>query len=213
MSLPACMVPSHIKNIIFDLGGVVIDINPAASFSALQAMVAESQSAQDLLSEQASLFLKYEKGLISDEQFRAGIRQLTRQSDTLATTIDDIWCQMLLEVPLPRLQLLKQLQGQYRTFVLSNTNGIHVAAFNKLIEAVSGQPSINFFFEKVYYSHELKMRKPDAEIYEYVLSDSNLIPRETLFLDDRNENLAAAETLGMATCLVTPERSIIDIFS
>lgn len=207
------MVPSSVKNIVFDLGGVVIDINPAASFSAMQALAASSVSVVDQFSEHTDVFLDYEKGLIDDEQFRAGIRELTQQPDTLASTIDDAWCQMLLEIPRSRMQLLAQLRKQYRTFVLSNTNSIHVVAFNKMVATITDHATIEPFFEKVYYSHELKMRKPEAEIYQYVLTDSNLLPHETLFLDDREENLVAAEALGILTRQVTPEHSIIDIFS
>ena len=213
MHLPVGMIPPNVKNIIFDLGGVVIDIDPSVSFSAMQALTVNSLPVKGQFAEHTEVFLDYEKGTIDDEQFRAGVRELTRQPDTRAATIDEAWCRMLLEVPLPRLQLLRRLKEQYRTFVLSNTNGIHVVAFNKLIETVSGQPTIDFFFEKVYYSHELKMRKPEEEIYRYVLEDSNLLPHETLFLDDREENLVAAEALGITTQLVTPEHGIIDIFS
>ena len=205
------MLEAHINNLIFDLGGVIIDINPAASFEAMQAMA--NDSALGSVSEHHEVFLQYEKGLIDDERFRYGVRTIIQQPDTPLHHIDEAWCRMLIEVPLPRLQLLLRLKERYRTFVLSNTNQIHVEAFNKMIEAVSGQKNINHYFEKVYYSHELNMRKPDAEIYQHVLEDSNLLPHETLFLDDREENLKAAAALGIATRQVTPDYSIIDIFA
>ena len=204
---------SGLKNIIFDLGGVVIDINPAASFDALQALAAGSVSVINQFSEHTDVLLDYEKGLIDDNQFREGIRRLTHQPDLPSSAIDEAWCRMLLDVPIPRLHLLATLHQRYRTFVLSNTNHIHVLAFNQLIATTSQHDTINPFFEKVYYSHELNLRKPEAEIYQHVLSDSNLLPHETLFLDDRVENLVAAEALGIRTQQVTPERGIIDIFS
>ena len=207
------MIQSTIKNIIFDLGGVVIDIDPSASFSAMQALAADSVSVIGQFSEHSEVFLDYEKGLIDDEAFRNGIRQLTHRSDLDADAIDQAWCRMLLQIPPDRLQLLSRLKEQYRTFVLSNTNAIHVDAFNRMINSASGQPAIDYFFEEVYYSHELKMRKPEAEIYQYIVDRSQLVPHETLFLDDREENLVAAKESGINTRLVTPQRGIIEIFS
>lgn len=207
------MIQPTIKNIVFDLGGVVIDIDPSASFSAMQTLAADSISVMDQFSEHTEVFLDYEKGLIDDEAFREGIRQLTQRSDLDDRAIDDAWCRMLLKVPLERLQLLARLRKRFRTLVLSNTNAIHVEAFNRIIASVSGQPTIDYFFEKVYYSYKLKLRKPEAEIYQHVLSDSSVVPNETLFLDDREENLVAAKELGIITQLVTAERGIIEIFS
>ena len=206
------MISADIKNLIFDLGGVVIDINPAASFEAIRAM-ASDEATLTAVSEQHEVFLNYEKGLIDDENFRRGLREILQQSDVSPASIDEAWCRMLLQIPVQRLQLLLELKAKYRTFVLSNTNRIHVTAFNSMIEAISGHTTIDHYFEKVYYSHELNMRKPEAGIFQYVLEDSNLLPHETLFLDDRAENLEAAASLGIATELVTPERGIIPIFA
>ena len=201
------------ENIVFDLGGVVININPSASFSAMQRLTAPSVTVANQFSEHTDVFLDYEKGLIDDDTFREGIRELAQQPQLTNNAIDDAWCQMLLEVPLARLQLLIQLKKSYRTFVLSNTNAIHVRAFNKMVESVSGKPSIDHFFERVYYSHDLRTRKPEAAIYQYLLDDSRLRPEATLFLDDRLENLVAAEALGIATQLVTPTYGITEILA
>ncbi len=100
------MIQPTIKNIVFDLGGVVIDIDPPASFSAMQALAAESISVMDQFSEHTEVFLDYEKGLIGDEPFRAGIRRLTQRPDLDGEAIDQAWCQMLLKVPFERLRLL-----------------------------------------------------------------------------------------------------------
>ncbi len=207
------MIPHKVQNLVFDLGGVVIDIDPAASFSAMQALAAPQVTAQDQLAEHVQLFLDYEKGIITDETFREGIRAITQQPLLEDQRIDDAWCRMLLGVPAERITLLARLREQYRTFVLSNTNAIHVRAFNKIIEGVSGYPAIDHFFEKVYYSHLLKLRKPEVEIYRSVLADSGLRPEETLFLDDRPENIQAAQQVGMMTQLITPSHGILDVFA
>ncbi len=199
--------------LIFDLGGVVINIDPALAFRALQHLAPASVSVTDKLLEHSELFLDYEKGLIDDPAFRQGVRELIQRSDIADDIINAAWCSMLLDIPPERLQLLERLKSQYRTFVLSNTNQIHVNAFNTMVAAVTGQPSLDHLFEKVYFSHHLRMRKPEAQIYRHVLEEQGLAPSETLFLDDRADNLAAAEAEGIRTQLVTKARGIIEIFA
>ncbi len=207
------MISSSIQAIVFDLGGVVINIDPARAFLALQQLAPVSVSVTDQFLEHHTLFFDYEKGLIDDHAFRNGIRELIERPDLADETVDRAWCSMLLDIPLARLQLLARLKGRYRTLVLSNTNQIHVEAFNQLVATVSGKPTIDHFFEKVYYSHHLKMRKPEAEIYHHVLQDQQLAPHEVLFLDDREDNLAAARAEGIRTQLVTSERGLLELFA
>ncbi len=204
---------STTRALVFDLGGVVINIDPARAFRALQQLAPNSVSVTDNFLEHNELFLDYEKGLTDDQTFRQGVRELIRRPDLSDSTIDEAWCSMLLDIPPERLQLLARLKTQYRTFVLSNTNQIHVEAFNGMIAAAGGQPSIDHLFEKVYYSHDLKMRKPEAQIYRHVLDEQGLVPSETLFLDDREDNLAAARAEGIRTQLVTQEIGILDLFA
>ena len=207
------MISSSIQAIVFDLGGVVINIDPARAFLALQQLAPASVSVTDQFLEHHTLFFDYEKGLIDDHAFRKGIRELIERPDLADETIDKAWCSMLLDIPLARLQLLARLKGQYRTLVLSNTNQIHVDAFNKMVAAVTGQPSLDHLFEKVYFSHHLRMRKPEAQIYRHVLAEQGLQPSETLFLDDRADNLAAAEAEGICTHLVTGTNGILELFA
>jgi putative hydrolase of the HAD superfamily len=202
-----------IRALIFDLGGVVINIDPARAFQALQRLAPASVSATDQFLEHNKLFLDYEKGLISDQAFRQGIRELIRRPDLADEAIDAAWCSMLLDIPPERLRLLERLKSRYHTLVLSNTNQIHVDAFNKMVAAATGQPSLDHLFEKVYFSHHLKMRKPEAQIYQHVLLEQGLEPSETLFLDDRADNLAAAEAEGIRTQLVTGTNGILELFA
>lgn len=201
-----------IKNIIFDLGGVIIDIDPNRSFQALQAFVADEENGTDLFSESVSLFLDYEKGMISSDEFRKGIRTLARNDSLHDQQIDEAWNAMLLDIPLDRINVLKKLKSHYSLYVLSNTNDIHVPAFNSIVAKVCGESDIACFFDKVYFSHELQLRKPDPAIYAHVLKDNNLKPEETLFIDDRYENIKAAEALGIKTFLVEKERDIVAFF-
>ena len=207
------MPSPSIRTLIFDLGGVVIDIDPAQAFRALQQLAPASVSVTDAFLEHNKLFLDYEKGLVDDQAFRQGVRELIRRPDIDDQVIDEAWCSMLLDIPAERLQLLERLRSQYRTFVLSNTNQIHVEAFNRMVAAVGGPPNLDPLFEKVYFSHDLKMRKPEAQIYRHVLKEQKLVRSETLFLDDREDNLAAAEAEGIRTQLVTGTNGILEIFA
>lgn len=202
---------SSIQNIIFDLGGVIINLDTQVTFDGFAALSKTSWSQNSV--DEVDLFLDYERGAISSEQFREGIREMTGEVELSDQEIDKIWNSMLLDIPLARLDLLKQLSKKYRLFVLSNTNAIHVPAFNKILENVSGESKIDAFFEKVYFSHEVKMRKPEREIYEHVLHVSQLKSEETLFLDDKKENLIAAQAVGIRTLQVTPENDLLSIFS
>lgn len=203
----------NIKNIIFDLGGVIIDVDPPRSFQALQAFSMNQKSGDIVLSENVKLFLDYEKGLISSRKFREGVRTLTENTNLEDKQIDDAWNLMLLDVPLERIEILKKLKDRFQLFVLSNTNDIHVPAFNSMIEKVCGEPNIDCFFDRVYFSHEVQMRKPEPEIYRHVLEENNLNPEETLFIDDRYENIEAARGLGIQTYHVDNEGGIAAFFN
>lgn len=208
------MALQNIDNIIFDLGGVIIDIDPQRAYQALAAFYKGKQSSREqLLSENVQLFLDYEKGFIEDEAFRDGIRKLTDNATLNDEEIDAAWNSMLLHIPVERLQLLEKLKKQYKIFVLSNTNAIHVSAFNKIIERNSGKADINQFFDKVYYSHQLKLRKPEPQIYQHVIDDHNLSVGATLFVDDRLENIEAAAAVGLQTFHVQLDKSIVEFFA
>ena len=100
-------------------------------------------------------------------------------------------------------------------FVLSNTNGIHIEGFNEILEAATGYANLQAIgaFDKVYYSYEVGLRKPDADIFSYVLQDAGLDPAHTLFMDDGPVNLAGAQSVGLQTQLITPEYTIMDLFA
>lgn len=202
----------NIQNIIFDLGGVIIDIDPQRSFKAIAGFNHQKNDGQ-LLNLEVQLFLDYEKGLISDQEFREGIRALTENHKIKDEEIDEAWNLMLLHIPQERLQILQKLRNTYKTFVLSNTNAIHVKAFNQIILKSSGKEDLKHFFDKVYYSHELNLRKPEPEIYQHVIDDMQLNAGATLFIDDRLENIEAASASGLQTFHVQPGQGIIEFFS
>lgn len=206
------MTTEGIRNIIFDLGGVIIDIDTRLAFQELSSYYQGNKSAEGLFSENAGLFLDFEKGLITAAEFREGIRKLTENAELSDQQIDDAWNRMLLKIPEERFAVLEKIRPHYQLYVLSNTNAIHVPAFNQIVKQTSGKEGIGHYFDKVYFSHEMQKRKPDSEIYQQLLEECLLKPAETIFIDDRRENIDAAASLGMRVFHVTPEQGIVDFF-
>jgi putative hydrolase of the HAD superfamily len=104
-----------------------------------------------------------------------------------------------LDFRIESLAALKRLRGKYKIFLLSNTNSIHYTQFSKIFKTTIDEKPFNSLFDKAYYSHEIGLRKPDAEAFEYVLNENNLKPEETLFIDDSIQNIEGARRVGMPT--------------
>lgn len=200
-----------IKNIIFDLGGVIINLSVEKtyqSFATLSGLML--QEVKELVN-QSAFFHEYEKGLISDMEFRNHLRGLL-QMNVDDTQLDNAWNAMLLDIPIERIRLLERLKGQFNLYLLSNTNNIHLQSFNKQVFQLTGFPSLDQYFHNAYYSHLIRMKKPDVEVYEYVLQNNNLHPQETIFLDDNPENLAGAKKAGIKTFHVQQPDQIFSLF-
>ncbi|MEJ7768558.1 MAG: HAD-IA family hydrolase, partial [Chitinophagaceae bacterium] len=120
-------------------------------------------------------------------------------NDTLSVEqIRTAWNAMLLDIPAGRIDFLLGLKKRYRIFLLSNTNAIHHEAFQQIELKTTGDPvTLNDCFEKAYYSHEIGLRKPDGEIFEYVLNTNRLIAEQTLFIDDTLSNVEAANSINI----------------
>jgi putative hydrolase of the HAD superfamily len=203
-------IPQEIKNVIFDLGGVILNLDTERTYQAFA--VISGKNVNDLKSKAASVdfFNEFERGTISDSQFRKRICEFL-EVQAPDEIIDEAWNAMLLDLPTARLKLLKRVGKQFRTFLLSNTNGIHLKSF-QLNESVSKLP-IDTYFEKAYYSHLLNMRKPDQEIYQYVLQTNQLEATETLFLDDNLYNLQGASAVGINTLHIEYPDMIFSLFN
>ena len=146
----------------------------------------------------ASCVVEHEKGLISDADFRDEMRAMLK-IDLPDIEIDMAWNAMLGDIPLDRLQLLKRLRKDFKVFLLSNTNSIHLPHFSETVKSNSGGTTLDSYFDKAYFSHVLKMRKPDEEIFRHVLDQNQLVAERTLFLDDFPVNLVGAEKTGIKT--------------
>lgn len=201
-----------IRHIIFDLGGVLLNIEPERTLNALEALgIPDFQAAYRRMQER-NIFDELETGLLSAADFIAAVKEIAavplQDQDIIAA-----WNILLLDFPLRRLQLLQQLQLHHDLVLLSNTNEIHEAAFNRILQQSHGIPTIGVFFDKVYYSHRLGLRKPDPRIFEQVLQDCGFDPAHTLFIDDNEQNIAAAAGLGIRTIWLSPGMTIEkDIF-
>jgi putative hydrolase of the HAD superfamily len=194
------MTPTGIKNIIFDFGAVLLNINYRLTCDAFKQLGFDIDAHFGQL-KQDETFDLLETGKITPQEFYNALRNLTGYAHS-NEVLENAWNAMLLDLPAERVHLLERLQGRYRIFLLSNTNSIHASAFWQTIEQQVGLSHWHGLFEKVYYSHEIGLRKPHAEVYEFVLRDAGLLPHETLFIDDTPPNLTAPAALGIHTRLL-----------
>ena len=186
-----------IRNIVFDLGGVLVDLDFKAAINGLQkagfANVKEQLQAFDC----EGIFQKFELGEMSADEFRSAIRENSTVSLT-DEEVDGLWNAMLLEVPREKLELILHLRGKYMVYLLSNTNSIHWDYVCKNAFNYRGF-RVNDYFEETFLSYEMHLAKPDKAIIEKVLEEANLLPEETLFIDDSEANCKAASELGIHT--------------
>ena len=186
---------SGIKNILFDLGGVLLDLDFLAPVTAFRKLgLADDQpDYRNAISD--PVFLGFEQGNISPEAFRDRIREILGNPNLTDAEIDTAWCSMLGSVPAEKTELLKKLAPRYRLFLYSNTNVIHIGYFKRRFEIEHGLP-FEPLFEKTFYSHEIHDRKPRASGFEKVVAQACIHPGETLFVDDIVQNIDAAREFG-----------------
>ena len=198
------------KNIIFDLGGVLLNINYQLTKEAFQALGIQDFDLVYSQAEQTNLFDLLETGKISAEDFCDGIRSLAKiDSDNEA--ICGAWNAMLLNFPSERFAFLNRMGLEYDTFLLSNTNEIHLTEFNRIIASQNHAASLTDYFQKVYFSHEMGLRKPTIEAFNMVLDENQLKAEETIFIDDSIQHVEGAKKAGIeAYWLDTSKESVED---
>lgn len=194
----------NIRNIILDYGNVLFDID----FSRLR------QSFIDLGIKdvdtfyghraQHALFDAFDKGIITAATFRNELRKATGNNELDDDAIDAAWNSLLIGVRPGHHELLHDLKQRYRTFLLSNNNEIHYNWIMNYLNREFGIQGNSQFFEKDYYSHLLGMRKPDIEIFEFLLNTHELEPAQTLFVDDSPQHIDTAKKLGLQAYLLEP---------
>ncbi|MEH6306840.1 HAD family phosphatase [Olivibacter sp. CPCC 100613] len=193
----------NIENIIFDYGNVIFMIDFARAHKAFTDLGIKDVAKIFAHTEQNALFDDFDMGKITAAQFRDGIRDITGKSHLTDEQINDAWNSLLIGVPPGRHELLLQVKSRYNTFLLSNNNEIHYRYIMDYLKKEHALEDNKGFFIKDYYSHLLGMRKPNADIFDYVLQTHQLIPERTLFIDDSPQHLVTAERLGIQTALLT----------
>jgi putative hydrolase of the HAD superfamily len=184
------------ENIIFDLGGVIMHLDLDKTTEAFRRLgLHELSLTTDTVTVQ-KIYKDYEKGSISSAEFRKGIKA-SYASPISDEEFDEAWSAMLVEIPEDRIDFLANLGSRYRTFLLSNTNEIHLNHLNQYLNESFGIEDFSALFEADYYSHQLKMRKPDMEIFSTVCEQSDIEPSLTVFIDDVEANVRAACAAGM----------------
>ncbi len=203
----------NIKNIIFDYGNVIFTLDFHRSRQAwLDLGIADPDSFFSHQS-QDKIFSEMDRGTASEAEFRDRIRKIANKPDLSDAEIDGAWNALLVGVAPANNELLLRVKDQYRTFLLSNTNSIHHRWFTEHLKSEHGLDGNEPLFEKVYYSHIMGKRKPNAEIFQQVLDENNLDPSETLFIDDSPQHIEGAKKLGIQTYLMTAPDNIQLLFA
>ncbi|HSV87014.1 MAG TPA: HAD family phosphatase [Bacteroidales bacterium] len=202
-----------IRNIVFDLGGVLFNIDYQTTVDAFIRLGVKDFDKFFTQEAQIHLFDKFERGEVPPEYFREELRQLLglRISDE---QIDHAWNAMLLDFPLHHLVLLDGVRNNYRIFLLSNTNEIHYPVYQAYMMQTIGYRGLDHYFEQSYLSFKMRMRKPELRIFQHVLSENGLVAEETLFIDDTYQHVEGARKAGInALWLDLKVMNVTDLFN
>ena len=200
-----------IKNIIFDLGEVVINLNPDNTINAFRNLLGADFEAMERKLKSEMVVEKVETGETSIEELIVIIQSF---NDNLSRDeIGFAWNSMLLNIPKERMDLINQLASQYRIFLLSNTNELHMNYINEYVATNFNIPNMETPFERAYYSHKMGIRKPNEATFTTILKDNSLLPQETLFIDDTEQHIESAKRLNLKTYHLIKPETIIDIFN
>lgn len=187
---------SNISYIIFDLGGVIIDLDTEATYRAFSEISGKPLEMVKSLAAEAEFFKTYERGEIDDPTFRAHLREELEFTGSEAL-LDEAWNAMLGPIAKERFAKLESLSNDYDLFVMSNTNEIHVRRFLNIAKYTSPNKGFHDYFKQVYLSQEVGARKPEPLAWQVILNDHQLEATKGLFIDDNASNIEAAAKLGL----------------
>jgi len=198
---------TQFDTIIFDLGGVILDINPERTRKAFLKLVSIEKVDEVFANK---ILVDFEKGLITQTELRRGIEKIT------SVKIDEVvfnraFTAMLIGYMPKRIERIQLLRKSHKLFMLSNTNEIHYSFFSNKLKKEYGI-SFSNLFQHVYLSHKMGLLKPDLEIYKRVLIEQNLNPEKTLFIEDTKENADAAKKVGIETLVIPRNGNFYDYF-
>ena len=195
------------KNLIFDLGEVIIDIDYRQTITAFQKLAVVDFSTVVSYSAQNPVFDWYEKGHVTTGFFFDELRKYLRPGTT-DKEIESAWNAIFQDFSPQKIELLKQLKTRYNTFALSNINEIHLASIDKAAQTKFGGAAFSNFFQSAYYSNKIGLRKPEPEIYALLLEKEGLKAGETFFVDDKKENVEAACKFGIHAYQLTNRNNL-----
>jgi glucose-1-phosphatase len=190
---------NSIKNLIFDFGGVICNIDVKLTEQAFMDLGLKRFDTGRSISDSAGLFEDLETGAIAPQHFRDELRRYF-ESPITDEQLDAAWNALLLDVPEPRIRLIEALRKNYRIFLLSNSNEIHYLKYNDEFAKQFGYNGLEGLFETAWFSFRIGMKKPDPAIFNYVMDQAELIAAETLFIDDTLQHVEGARAVGMHAC-------------
>ncbi len=194
-----------LKNIIIDLGNVIIPLNIDYTLNAFRQMGVSIENYETLPE-----FLQFETGEISTTEF---LQHIIKQYPQITVQqFIQAWNAILLPIPSETIQALKSLKNNYRIFLLSNTNALHIEYIHNILQEKFALPDFTPLFEKVYYSFQYRLRKPDSRFFQLILTENNLNPEETLFIDDTQQHIETAGKLGLQVWHFIPGKDHLQAF-
>lgn len=202
---------TNIRNIIFDLGNVIVNLDFDASVKAFTALGLK----HDVLNNQQvysdPVFYEFEVGKITKPEFFMRVRAVLKNPEATDIQIENAWNSMIKDVPSCRVKVLQEIARNYNIYLFSNTNQVHIEGFHATFKAQHG---IDFpsLFVKDYYSHEIHERKPDLSSYQKVVELSGINPKESMFVDDLEKNIIGAGKAGLQTFWLKPGMEMSEIF-
>jgi FMN phosphatase YigB (HAD superfamily) len=200
-----------IENIIFDFGGVIIDIDPMLTVKALEKLGFHDIERLKSKEFYEKVIYKFEKGIDTPAVFHDKLRAFL-QMELSDSQLDEAWNALLFDIPEERIRVIEQVKKHYPVYLLSNSNEIHYDLYVRDLQLRFGYRDFDALFNKAYFSFDLHLAKPHEEIYEFVINQHELPPDKTLFIDDRIENIEGARKVGLKTLHLAPPLRIRDIF-
>ena len=205
------MKPKKIETIIFDFGGVILDIDPQLTineFAKLGFTDLEKANSEEF----TQLIRKFERGILTPEVFRKKMKTFLG-IDISDHQFDDAWNALLYDIPSERVEIIEQVKENYQIFLLSNSNEIHYDLYVRDLQLRFGYREFADLFHDAYFSFDVHLSKPDIEIYEFIINQNDLDPKKTLFIDDRKDNIETAQKAGLQTYLLQKPEKVRDIFT
>ena len=202
---------AKIKNIIFDLGGVILDIDENIVCKELEKMgisvteLFHSKEFMDIMS-------KFDTGIYTAPTFRKKVKAFIGQEKMTDQKFDSIWNSMLLDIPRERIEAIEKVKKHYKIFLMSNSNVIHYDLYVRDLQLRFGYNEFDELFNKSYFSFAEHLEKPDPRFFELILDHEDLLPEETLFIDDTAENIKVAKSLGIHTYHISREELVRNLF-